>query len=422
MSEKTLKFVLLLAGLITGFPALGFGQPIEDPNYKLKESLPALIPAGVEISDTLLWWEESRRTELLHQFEREMYGRFDDRGIEIAFHLMSEKKAVLRGKANLKVVRMVMKQGSDSVSVYLLIYVPTAHSTARPVFLGLNFFGNHSITDETDIPITAAWVRNREGINIRDNKATAESRGSMKKRWPLEMIVEKGYALATMYYGELDPDYDDGFKNGIHSLTVASTNNSAISAWAFGLSKAVDYFEQDPDIDAGNVAVFGHSRLGKAALWAGALDERFALIISNNSGCGGAALSKRRQGETVRQINDRFPHWFSKNFRVFNDNETDLTFDQHMLLALMAPRAVYVASAYGDRWADPEGEFLSLYHAEDVYSWYGRGGIRSSTSPALNTPIWKGVMGYHIRSGDHDITHYDWEQYLNFADRVLEVN
>ena len=230
--------------------------------------------------------------------------------------------------------------------------------------------------------------------------------------------------MATVYYGDVEPDHAEGWKDGARAhikedqdgQPLALEDWSAISAWSWGLSLVVDEFGGLPDIDSSRIALLGHSRLGKTSLWAGASDPRFAIVISNNSGCGGAALSRRAFGETVKKINDTFPHWFCKNFKQYNDNEAALPLDQHMLIALMAPRPVYIASALEDEWADPNGEFLSGKHAGPVYELFGKTGVGVDEQPPLNHPVGDSI-GYHIRTGKHDVTQYDWEQYLDFADR-----
>jgi hypothetical protein len=371
-------------------------------------------------------WQSRRRPELLRLFEEHVYGRSPEPP-KMEFEVTSESSDALGGKAIRREVTIHLLPRSSGADLHLLMYLPKTDKPV-PVFLGLNFLGNQSIHSDPAITMTDAWVRNDEEYGIADHRANESTRAAEAERWQVEEVVKRGYGVASMYYGDIDPDFDDGFKNGVHALyTIEGKPNrpadawGSIAAWAWGLSRALDYLETDKSVDAKRVAVWGHSRLGKTALWAAAEDPRFAMAISNNSGCGGAALSKRVFGETVGRINTVFPHWFCRNFRKYNENEAALPVDQHMLIALIAPRPVYVASAAEDLWADPRGEFLGAEGAAPVYDLLL--GAGSAALPAEMPPIDKSVggqIGYHIRTGKHDVNAFDWQQYLNFADRHLK--
>ncbi len=395
-----------------------------EPNYDESKipayTLPELLTAkdGKTISSSKQW-DKTRRNEILMDFQRFVYGKIPEGAVETRTQIIKETDA-LNGKATLKEVRMTFSRNNHQISMDILLFLPKSKEKA-PLFVGLNFYGNHTILDDPNISLASSWIRNNEAFGIIDNKATEASRGVRHSRWPVEKIIDRGYGLATIYYGDIDPDVND-FSDGIHTLFYGSGQMhpakdqwGSISGWAWGLSRAMDYFETDKAIDNKRIALMGHSRIGKTALWAGAMDERFAIVISNDSGCGGAALSRRKIGETVGKINSSFPHWFCDNFNDYSNNENALPIDQHMLIALMAPRPVYVASAEGDRWADPRGEFLSAYHAGEVYRLFGLDGLPSDKMPEVNQPIMHSV-GYHIRTGKHDVTDFDWESYMDFAD------
>lgn len=397
------------------------------PSYVLPDPL---VSADRSVVRDSVAWQKKRRPELLELFTREVYGRPPGgRPPKMHWAVTSTDRGALGGKAVRKEVTIWFTEKKDGPQMHLLLYQPIQASRAQPVpaFLGLNFYGNQCVNADPGITVSQRWMRPNPAQKFENNRATEASRGLHSGAWEVETVVSRGYATATVYYGDLCEDRVEGFSRDVAAMfgtrAVEERNPDewgAIGIWAWGLSRALDYLIADPEIDGKRVAVHGHSRLGKAALWAGAQDERFAMVISNNSGCGGAALSRRRYGETVGRINTSFPHWFALNFRQYNEREDALPVDQHQLIALIAPRPVHVASAEEDKWADPKGEFLALWSAEPVYALFGRRGLGVSAMPAVNAPVLGDGMAYHIRTGRHAFTPYDWEQYLAFGGRVLK--
>lgn len=391
------------------------------PAYTLPELLTLEDGTNVDSTDV---WTSKRRPEILHLFQEHVFGTLPTSAIKLRTKVRSSIPDALDGKALRREVTVFFSDDDNGPQMDLLIYTPAAATKPVPVFMGYNFNGNHTVEHDPRIHMTRSWVHNRKELSIADNMANETSRGSEVSRWDVKSIINRGYGLVTIYYGDVDPDFDDGFKNGIHALTEqgdsprASDAGGSISAWAWGLSRALDVLESDAAIDAKKVAVFGHSRLGKTSLWAGATDQRFAMVIANESGCGGAALDKRIFGETVNRINNSFPHWFCINHRKYNNNEAAMPVDNHMLIALSAPRPVYVASAEEDTWADPYGEYLGLYHAGPAFKLFGKKVFESDRMPAVDSPMQLDVA-YHMRTGKHDVTDYDWDQYLKFADAHL---
>jgi hypothetical protein len=387
------------------------------PKYTLPD--PLTMADGTPVKDAAMW-RKQRRPEILGLFAEQVYGQTPKTRLKLRTEVLEIAKGAHGGLATRKQVRVWFGSAADAPFMDLLIYLPTAAKGKVPAFLGLNFGGNHTVQPDSEIRVTKSWVSSKAN----QFQASEKDRGAGASRWPVDMILKRGYAVVTAYYGDIDPDFDDGFKNGVQPLfykpgqTKPEANEwGSLGAWAWGLSRAMDVLEKEKEIDASKVVLHGHSRLGKATLWAGAQDERFAIVISNDSGEGGAALARRKFGETTARINTSFPHWFDGNFKQYNDKEDSLPVDQHMLLALIAPRPLYVNSALEDAWADPKGEFLGALAADPVYRLLGMPGLLIKEHPAVEKPSLDGTIGYHVRSGKHDVTDYDWTQWMNFADR-----
>lgn len=363
-------------------------------------------------------WRDRRRAEIVALFGRHVFGQ--DPGAPPHLDVTGADDAVALG--GIAVRRQLSLDFGDKVpKLNLLLYLPKTANGPSPVVLGPNFLGNHTIHPDPGIRLSDAVFVPGMDVALAEGRATEASRGRQADRWPVEDILGRGYGLATFFYGDVFPDRADGRAFGVQPLFDGMDRSfswGAIATWAWAMRRALDALSAMPEVDVGRVALFGHSRHGKAALWAGALDERFRLVIANNSGKGGASLARRNFGETIRDLVTRYPHWFAPAYADYSGREFALPVDQHMLIALIAPRPVYVASAEEDLWADPRGEFLAARAASPVYRLLGCDGLAANEMPFPGTNL-RSTVGYHIRRGGHGVTQYDWGRFLDFMDRYM---
>lgn len=381
-----------------------------DGNDGLTHDVPALLRLcnGDPVTSESMW-STQRRGELLALFAEHVYGYTPPERLISQATVQESSPDACAGKATRLQVCLCFSGARQTRHLHLLLYVPNDTPRPVPVFCGLNFNGNHTVAHDKAVRISRCTAHHE--------------RGKHKARWPIEYLIEHGYAVMTACYHDLYPDTPNGRGASIQPLFHSETQHQdsrwgAVATWAWGLSRMLDYIHTNPAMDPQRVAAFGHSRLGKAALWAGACDTRFSLVISNNSGCTGAALARSETGETVENINAGFPHWFCENYRRYNRREASLPVDQHMLLALMAPRPVYIASAEDDHWANPRGELASALLAAPAFELLGHSGLPCQEMPPANTPA-TGRIGYHIRTGGHGVTLFDWKAFVAFADYHL---
>ena len=363
------------------------------PPYTLPEILQS--QNGTEVTTTKEW-ENVRRPEILKLFEDHEYGQVPQNFDELQFEIKNEDKSAMGGKATLKEVSITVYRNQKSITIHLVMFTPNNTKGPVPTFL----------------------VINHRGMKTMD--VTRENKDGF---WPAEEVIEAGYGIAGFDVIDVAPDDKEKFTQGVLQLypeqLEMKNGMRALGSWGWGASRAIDYFEKDNSVDATRIIIVGHSRGGKASLWCGAQDKRVAIAISNESGNSGAALSRRIFGETIKDI-IRFTHWFCPNYSQYADNENKLPFDQHMLLALMSPRAVYVSSAEQDLWADPKGQYLSILEAQSAFGLYGIESDLPAEMPSVNEQIIRSHMGFHNREGKHNMTPYDWQQFIIFANDYFE--
>src|SRR5262245_3687204 len=403
---------------------------------------PADLPAQAEFPDPLVMqdgrkvtnremWITERRPELARLFQHYMYGQLPPKPQAVSGKVERVDVNFFDGNATLSEV--TIRLGTAEITpIHLMLVVPNKRTAPAPVILGMNYFGNHTLVQDQRVKLADNWMPAR-GAGVVENRATEASRGSWAEIWRIEDMINRGYALATFYNGDIDPDSPD--RRGLQRFFPVSDPADAcgtIGAWAWGLQRAVDYLVTAPGIDPRRIVVTGHSRLGKAALVAAAFDERIAMAIPHQAGCGGSAPSRARiaigkpwntldtpetkRPETVTDLNEKFPHWFNARFREFNDRPERLPFDQNCLVALCAPRPVLFTNGRSDTWINPAGQFEVLRAAAPVYRLLGAGDFTAETLP-VDGQLIDGTLGYFLRPGGHSIRPEDWKVFLDFADK-----
>ncbi|QDU30551.1 Alpha/beta hydrolase family protein [Anatilimnocola aggregata] len=401
---------------------------------------PLVAMSGQKIT-TKEAWEKSRRPELKQLFQHYMYGKLPAVPEALDVKELCLNRNFLGGKATLRelAVRFTLPRSSSTAdmawskhTIYVLLVTPNERLSPAPVFIGMNFCGNHAVVESEQIQIPETWVYNRCEGTEKDH-ATAKGRGTQADVWNVDLIIDRGYSLASFYSGDIDPDTAD-FADGLNGelkpdLKFAGDDAGTIACWSWGYHRVIDALTKhakevakgNSRLDLKKIAVVGHSRNGKTALLAAAMDDRIALAIPSQAGCGGTAPSRGTVGESVKRINTSFPHWFCDEFTNFNDEPARLPFDQNCLAAICAPRPVLFANAQEDTWANPDGQLEVLKAAAPAYALYGKRGIDSDAKAEMGKLIGH-ELGYFIRPGKHSMSRVDWQAYLDFADKHFSAN
>lgn len=429
-----LSAALFCLSLLSAAPML-MAQSTFPPFADLKPQAelpnPLVTLAGKKVAD-VNEWEKVRRPELKQLFQHYMYGRLPAAPQSVSVKTLFTNDKFLNGKATLRElsVQFTLRESTKGPSrhtLHVLLVTPNERVAPVPLFIGMNFCGNHAVVADEGVKIPESWVY-KSCVGSKNEHATAEGRGSQADTWNVDLIIQRGYAFAGFYSGDIDPDTAD-FADGLAGelkpdLKFTSDDPGAIACWAWGYHRVIDALtehakelsDSGSKLDLKKIAVVGHSRNGKTALLTAAMDERIALAIPSQAGCGGTAPSRGTVGESVKRINTSFPHWFCDEFTNFNDEPQRLPFDQNCLVALCAPRPVLFANAVEDTWANPDGQLEVLKAAAPAYALYGKRGINADAKAEMGKLIGQ-ELGYFIREGKHSMTRQDWQAYLDFADK-----
>ncbi|HZI33956.1 MAG TPA: acetylxylan esterase [Candidatus Binatia bacterium] len=381
---------------------------------------PLVLADGRAVTNAEEWFH-LRRPEILRLYQEYIYGRSPQSATNVTFNVWDVCTNALGGRAIRKQMEINFSGTPAGPVAHLLLYTPAGARKPVPTFLCLQFHGNYTVIDDPGIAIFPVWNWKTGMRKMPENPV----RGQFSHNWEILKTLARGYGIAIIDYNEIEPDlpHDAGERYGVRrNFSLSGPGDwGAISAWAWGASRALDYLETDPDVNGQRVILFGHSRLGKTVLWAAAQDTRFAGVIANCSGEMGAALARRNYGETVDDIIRHFPYWMCGNFKQYAGHRDKLPVDSHFLLSLIAPRPLFLNTGSEDRWGDPHGEFLAAHAASPVYALLGKTGINETNFPPPDR-----VIGHDItfarHTGKHDVLPEDWDHFLDFADSHFPQN
>ncbi len=382
---------------------------------------PLVLQNGKPVRDAKTWVKK-RRPEILKAYEEEIYGRSPGRPGNMKFDVWDTDRKALDGKAVRKQIDIKFSGRTNNPVIHVVLYTPAGATGPVPTFVCLSFSGNYKISTDPGIKITETWDRKRDTSEMPADTARGTSHS-----WRIADTLARGYGVAAVYYCDIEPDLDDGTgaRYGVRSMYMKpgrpepGDNWGSISAWAWGASRVADYLETDKDVDRKQLIMLGQSRLGKTALWAGAQDERFAMVIASCSGEMGASLGRRNYGETIDHMIDVYSYQFCPNFKKYKGRWNEMPVDTHMLISLIAPRPLYLSTGSLDQWSDPKGEFLAARAAEPVYKLLGKEGLDTDAFPPLDHAIMHDI-GFSCHTGKHDILPEDWDRFLDFADMHLK--
>ena len=426
MKNKFLLIILLLSHYFVfaqkeNLPKTSAGFPV---NYEEDSIKPYTLPDVLTMSNGQKVknendWMNKRRPELVKLFEEIEYGKMPPKPKDLSFNVFDKGTPAFNGTAIRKQVTIYFTKDTLH-KMDLLIYLPANAKKPSPLLFTISFVANNQMINDPGVKMGEIWTR--------DGKKMKADQPSRFGQIDIHSIINAGFGFATVYYGDIEPDFKQGIKYGIRSAylkpgetDVKPDEWGAISAWSWGLSRAMDYFETDKQIDAKRIALQGTSRLGKTVLWTGAHDPRFKMVIASCSGEGGAAISRRDYGENIKHLTDtsRYFYQFAANYHSYANDVNKLPFDAHMLVALMAPRPLLLQTGNTDYWSDPKGEFLAAVAAEPVYKFFGEKGPGITEMPEASDSTHLNKLGYYIHNGGHGTIPSDWTLFIDYMKKYL---